>query len=136
MAKNELYARLGLSETASDQEIQDAYQRLVADCDSTSERYSYLTEAYDILSDVEKRAYYDIRGKKPSVKRRKGSGTGHSAKIEKIRFILNSIFMIGAIVTAILFILYLSDKNPNPFYWACSISLTIKVIEYILRLVP
>lgn len=71
MAKNELYARLGLSETASDKEIQDAYQRLVADCDSTSERYSYLTEAYDILSDVEKRAYYDIRGKKPSVKEKK-----------------------------------------------------------------
>lgn len=136
MAKKELYARLGIPETASDKEIQDAYQRLIANCDSSSERYSDITEAYNILSDLEKRAYYDIRGKKPSVKRRKGSGTGHSAKIEKIRFILNSIFMIGAIVTAILFILYLSDKNPNPFYWACSISLTIKVIEYILRLVP
>lgn len=136
MAKKEFYARLGIPETASDKEIQDAYQRLIADCDPSSEQYSDLTEAYNILSDLEKRAYYDIRGKKPSVKRRKGSDIGHSAKIEKIRFILNSIFMIGAIVTAILFILYLSDKNPNPFYWACSISLTIKVIEYILRLVP
>jgi DnaJ-class molecular chaperone len=136
MAKKEFYARLGIPETASDKEIQDAYQRLIADCDPSSEQYSDLTEAYNILSDLEKRAYYDIRGKKPSVKRRKGSDIGHSAKIEKIRFILNSIFMIGAIITAILFILYLSDKNPNPFYWACSISLTIKVIEYILRLVP
>src|SRR5574344_909643 len=136
MAKKEFYARLGIPETASDKEIQDAYQRVIADCDPSSEQYSDLTEAYNILSDLEKRAYYDIRGKKPSVKRRKGSDIGHSAKIEKLRFILNSIFMIGAIITAILFILYLSDKNPNPFYWACSISLTIKVIEYILRLVP
>lgn len=136
MAKKELYDRLGIPETASEKEIHDAYQRLIADCDSSSERFSFLTEAYEILSDLEKRAYYDIRGKRPSVKTRKSSGSGHYAKIEKIRLILNSIFLIGAIVSVILFILYLTDKNPNPFYWSCSISLTIKVIEYILRLVP
>lgn len=52
--------------------------------------------------------------------------------INKIRRILNILFMIGAIVTIIL---YIACDNREPFFYAGFISLAIKVLEFILRFV-
>lgn len=140
MAK-ELYERLGISETASEMEIASAYRTLSAECspesgrtDSESvRRYMELTEAYTVLSNLESRAEYDIKGTVKGRKSRRGSSQLPS--IVRTRETINRIFLAGAAVSTILFIVYLCGGSPVPFYYACGISLVIKLVEYILRLV-
>ncbi|CUG94436.1 DNA-J chaperone, putative [Bodo saltans] len=71
-----LYERLGLPQTASDEEIKAKYRRLalrfhpdknIGDAEA-AEKFRNLAEAYEILSDKDKRARYD----------RAGAGGGHS----------------------------------------------------------
>lgn len=134
MAK-ELYERLGVSETASEQQILEAYNRKCAD--SAPEMQASLKEAYDILSDLEQRAYYDIRGTKPGRRHRRSttsSGSGSRETITNIRTALNMVFMLGALITVILYVMHLSGGSSTPFFWACGISLAIKIVEYLLRL--
>ena len=143
MAK-ELYTRLGLDEDATESQIEEAYKRLSADCDpqngnvdaASSEHYKYLTEAYYILADMDRRALYDIKGDK-GVKRKKRTGSKDSEQspIIKAREILNRIFLCGAAVSAVLFALHLSGNSATPFYYVCGISLFIKIAEYLLRLI-
>lgn len=52
--------------------------------------------------------------------------------IDKIRRILNTLFMIGAVVTIIL---YIVCDNREPFFYSGTISLSIKMFEIILRFV-
>ena len=53
-------------------------------------------------------------------------------KIDKIRFILNTLFLIGVVVTMLL---YFIIDNREPFFYAGFITLSLKVIEFILRFV-
>ena len=132
----ELYQILEVDETASYAEINAAYKRLTAQIPETDSKHARLVEAYNILSDLDSRAEYDVTGKiKKNSKRSSTSrSTGH---IEKARYILNTIFLAGAAVTTIFFILQWSGAlSTSPFYWACGISLIIKISEFILRLVP
>lgn len=139
----ELYTRLGLSETASANEIEEAYKALSAGCSpdnghtdaSSKARYESLSEAYRILSDLNSRAEYDIRGK---IRRegRKGSGKAIQATpIYKAREIINRIFLCGAAVSVVLFVIYKTGGSPVPFLCVCGISLTLKIAEYIMRLI-
>lgn len=140
MAKD-LYRILELTDSATESEIESAYRRLAADCcpenghtDQTSaERYRQLTDAYGILSDMDRRAAYDIQGK--SQRKRIGSSSSKGSAVIRAREILNRIFLCGAAVTTILFLLYLSGNTPVPFYIVCGISLCIKLAEYIMRLI-
>lgn len=138
MAK-ELYDRLGVSETASQKEIESAYRALSADCDASDEkRQAELREAYEVLSDLDRRANYDIRGQKTSGIRRRHGGTDTKAgtpTVIRARVLLNRIFLCGAAASAILFVCYLSGASPVPFYWVCGASLLIKISEYLLRLI-
>ena len=52
--------------------------------------------------------------------------------VDRIRYILNVLFLIGAAVTFILFIL---DGDDNSFKFAGMTALTFKIIEFILRFV-
>lgn len=52
--------------------------------------------------------------------------------IDKIRFILNIAFLIGAVVT---FIIYFAYGNGLPFMYTGFTTLAIKVFEFILRFV-
>jgi DnaJ-class molecular chaperone len=132
----ELYSILGVDETASDKEIESAYNSLIADCPETDPRHSRIVEAYAILSDIDRRAQYDVTGKVSRHNRKPNSAQGHNDKIEKTRYILNTLFMVGAVITTICFLLQWGGLSTTPFYWACGVSLLIKVTEYILRLIP
>jgi len=70
MAKRDYYETLGVSKTASADEIKKAYRRLAmkhhpdrnADDDKAEERFKEAKEAYEVLSDKDKRATYDQFG--------------------------------------------------------------------------
>ena len=69
MAKRDLYEILGVSKTASDAEIKSAYRKLARkhhpDIDKSpgaAEKFKELSEAYQIISDPNKRKQYDQFG--------------------------------------------------------------------------
>ena len=71
MASKDYYEMLGVSKTASDDEIKRAYRKLAmkyhpdrnANKKESEERFKELNEAYAVLSDKEKRKQYDTFGK-------------------------------------------------------------------------
>lgn len=129
-----LYRLLEVEESASDSEIAAAYGRLCSLYPETDPHRAQIDYAYSVLSDISKRAEYDITGK--TGKKVKRSRAGSNRNIDKARSILNTVFLLGAAVTAVLFLLQFSGYSTTPFYWACGISLVIKLTEYILRLIP
>lgn len=52
--------------------------------------------------------------------------------IDKIRYILNTLFLIGTVVTVVL---YFAVESREPFFYAGVTSLTIKMAEFILRFI-
>ncbi|MBQ5663477.1 MAG: hypothetical protein IIV19_03485 [Bacteroidaceae bacterium] len=50
--------------------------------------------------------------------------------IDKIRYILNTLFLIGTVVTVIL---YFAVDSREPFFYAGVTALTLKMAEFILR---
>src|SRR5215468_313049 len=85
MAKRDYYDVLGITRTASDQEVKAAFRRLAKEChpdrcngDSTSEkRFKEVNEAYEALKDPQKRAAYDRFGHAAFEGGMRGMG-GHS----------------------------------------------------------
>lgn len=51
---------------------------------------------------------------------------------QQVRNLLNLLFIIGTIVTIVL---YFVIDNPQPFYYACGVSLVLKMTEVILRMI-
>jgi DnaJ-class molecular chaperone len=76
---NEYYECLGVSRTASESEIKQAYRQkakiLHPDRGGNPEQFKLLAQAYEILSDSEKRSKYDRYGKEGVL----GSGQGQQA---------------------------------------------------------
>ena len=71
MNEDDYYKILGVSKDASEKEISKSFRRLAKEChpdknDSpeATEQFKKIQEAYEILSDSEKRKMYDIHGKK------------------------------------------------------------------------
>ena len=131
MAKNRiLYDRLGVDVDASSTQINEAYDRLIFDCDPSSAEYTEIEEAYTVLSNLDRRAQYDITGKFGDKKGRKNGRTLKS--VDKIRKILNTVFMIGAVATIVLYFMKTEERLNTAFLS----SLVIKIVEFILRLLP
>ncbi len=85
MAKD-LYEVLGVSRDATDDEIKKAFRRQarklhpdVNKSPNAEEEFKELNEAYDVLSDPNKRAYYDRTGSTPSAA---GGGYGGSGYVD------------------------------------------------------
>lgn len=134
-ANRDLYSVLGLDSSCSDQDIRDAYARLKEQAEPGAVPAAELDRAFDVLGDIDRRARYDITGK-TSVKSGLRRKRGGNARIEKVRYTLNTLFLAGAAITTVLFILQWCGAGTTPFYWACGISIVIKLAEYILRLIP
>ena len=127
---------MGVDASASDAEIKSAYDHLIAQNPEGTPLHSRIVEAYNVLSDMDSRAAYDITGKisKSGVRRHRDRSARDTAKV---RYNLNTLFLAGAAVTTVLFILQFSGAIGSlPFYIACGVSLLIKIAEYILRLIP
>jgi curved DNA-binding protein len=84
MPTRDLYSVLGVSKSASDKEIRQAYRRLAREHhpdlnpdDTAAEvRFRELSEAYEVLSDKQKRAQYDRFGVVPNGRTDGGQGPG------------------------------------------------------------
>src|ERR1700689_1293768 len=78
MAKRDFYETLGVAKTATDTELKSAFRKAAMSChpdrnpgDKQAEaRFKELNEAYQHLSDPQKRAAYDRFGHAPSGKER------------------------------------------------------------------
>lgn len=70
MAKRDYYEILGVNKNATDKEIKKAYRKIAKECHpdvnpgnkEAEERFKEAVEAYDVLSDKEKRQQYDTFG--------------------------------------------------------------------------
>jgi hypothetical protein len=52
-------------------------------------------------------------------------------KKNEMRYLLNSLFLIGFLITALLY--FLMPENRTPFLVASAITMAIKIAEYIVR---
>lgn len=107
MSKRDYYEVLGISQTASDQEIKSAYRRLAVkfhpdknpDDASAEDKFKEAAEAYSVLSDAEQRRRYDRFGH-AGVSSSAGSGGWGAPGFGGIEDILGDLFGFGDVFGA------------------------------------
>ena len=114
-ANKELYTVLGVDPSATDAEIKSAFERLEAENPEGTPLHPRIVEAYTVLSDMDSRAAYDITGKVRKNGVRKHT-SGHEDGKEKARYTLNTLFLAGAAITTVLFILQISHHHKWGIY--------------------
>jgi len=84
---SDYYDRLGIPRNATDEQIKKAFRKLAMeyhpdrnDGPAANERFKEINEAYEVLSDPQKRAYYDRYGQGP------GNGQGMGGGFETFEF--------------------------------------------------
>ena len=129
-----LYSILGVGKDASQSQIEDAYNNLKDSLKDNFTAISKLDAAYRVLSNIDMRAYYDVHGRIPAKKTHEKRSATDDRSVLKVRKILNSIFLLGAVVSVVFFVLQYAGCSVVPFYIACGTSMLIKIAEYALRL--
>ena len=84
MAKRDYYEILGVNKGASDADLKKAYRRLAmkfhpdrnSDDANAEEKFKEANEAYEVLSDAQKRGVYDQYGHAGLDQQRQGGGGG------------------------------------------------------------
>lgn len=85
---SDYYAVLGVSKAATEDELKKQYKKLAlkwhpdrnaSNKDEAEAKFKELSEAYEVLSDPQKRAIYDSQGK-PGVNQQYGNTGGGNAK--------------------------------------------------------
>ena len=102
MSKRDYYEVLGVSQTATDQEIKSAYRRLAVQFHpdknpndaSAEEKFKEAAEAYSVLQDAEQRRRYDRFGH-AGVSSSAGSGNWGAPGFGGIEDILGDLFGFG-----------------------------------------
>jgi len=99
---SDYYAALGVRRDASQEEIKKAYRRLARELHpdvnpdpQTQERFKEITQAYEVLSDAEKRQMYDL-GADPFAPTGGGAGPGGFAAGFPFSDIMDAFFGAGA----------------------------------------
>ena len=99
---SDYYAALGVRRDASQEEIKKAYRRLARELHpdvnpdpQTQERFKEITQAYEVLSDTEKRQMYDL-GADPFAPTGGGAGPGGFAAGFPFSDIMDAFFGAGA----------------------------------------
>ena len=99
----EYYKILGVSEKASHEEIKKAYRGLSlklhpdknpGDPDASS-KFQKISEAYEILGDVEKRNEYDMSGKNPFMRMNSMGGMGGMHQFHNVDELFQNMFAMG-----------------------------------------
>jgi molecular chaperone DnaJ len=102
MSKRDYYEVLGVSRTATDQEIKSAYRRLAVRYhpdknpgdDEAEDKFKEAAEAYSVLSDAEQRRRYDRLGH-AGVSSGAGAGWGGAPGFTNLEDILGDLFGFG-----------------------------------------